>query len=228
MIEISLPNIAEFRASMQEHADQIPFATSRALNEVTKLAQLAMRNRTGQVFDVRRKGWVDASVKITHFSSKYEGELYTSIGIHPPGGDERADILGKFETESVVLPHAGAHVVVPLGPNAGKILRQGQRFSDYHFVKKGNRWEGDRNAFMIPISAGRLLVLQRVAKRSRYKRNGKTVNVRPHDAMPLFVLVPQVHITPNLEFEKTVRAVVEQAWPIVAPQMIDMALASAR
>jgi hypothetical protein len=105
---------------------------------------------------------VNAAVKITHFSTKYEGDLYLTMGIHPPGGDERADILTKFETETQKTPFRGSHVVVPIGINAGKILREGQRFSDYHFVKHGNRWEGDRNTFIVPIGAGKLLVLQRV------------------------------------------------------------------
>jgi hypothetical protein len=217
-----------FVASMHDVADQVPYATSRAINEMGKLAQLAVRNHTGQIWHVRRAAWVNASVKITHFSTKYEGELYLAMGIHPPGGDDRADILTKFETETQKTPFQGSHVVVPIGINAGKILREGQRFKDYHFTKHGNRWDGDRDTFIVPIANGRLIVLQRVQKRTRYKRQGKTVNVRPHDAMPLFLLVPSVKITPNLDFEKTVREVVEKTWERQLSHFLDEAVANAR
>jgi hypothetical protein len=228
MITIALPTIAQFRADIETIRDQIPYATSRAINECGKLAQLAIRSHTGQIWHVRRAAWVNAAVKITHFSTKYENDLYLTMGIHPPGGDERADILTKFETETQKTPFRGSHVAVPIGINAGKILREGQRFSDYHFVKHGNRWEGDRNTFIVPIGAGKLLVLQRADHRVRYKRRGKAVSVRAHDAMPLFLLVPSVKIQPNLEFEKTVREVVEKTWPMQIEHYLNEAIASAR
>jgi hypothetical protein len=228
MITVAIDTRA-FVASLDEIAkSQIPFAVSRSLNELGKLAQLAIRSHTGQIWNVKRQAWVNAAVKITHFATKYEGELFLSMGIHPPGGDERADILTKFEDQTRKTPFHGSHVVVPIGINAGKILREGQRFSDYHFVRKGNRWEGDRNTFIVQISNGRLLVLQRVDHRVRYKRQGKTVNVRPHDAQPLFLLVPSVKITPNLEFEKTVRDIVDKEWERQLSHFLDEAMATAR
>jgi hypothetical protein len=228
MITIALPNIEAFKISLREHADQIPYAMSRAMNESGKLAQLAVRNHTGQIFNERRAAWVNASVKITHFSNKSPENLYLSMGIHPPGGDQRADILTKFETETEKTPFAGTHVVVPIGINAGKILREGQRFRDYHLVQHGNRWMGERGAFMLPISGDRLLVLQRVDHRVRYKRHGKSTSVAKGDAQPLFLLVPRVKITPNLDFEKTVREVVERTFPMEFDRAWLEAIASAK
>lgn len=226
-----VPHTEAFVASLNDIAkEQLPYALSRTFNELGKLAQLAVRNHTGQIFNVKRQAWVNASVKITHFASKYDGELYLSMGIHPPGGDDRADILTKFETETQKTPFRGSHVAVPIGINEGKILRDGQRFSDYHFVKKGNRWEGDRNTFIVPIGAGKLLVLQRVEHRVRRKnkRTGAAIAVNKGDNMPLFLLVPSVKITPNLEFEKRVRDIVDKSWERVATAELNAAIASAR
>lgn len=215
-------------ASMKDVAkNQIPYAMSRTLNAVTKAGQLAVQNHTGEIFHLRQEKWIKDSIKITKFSSKYAQDLYTIIGVHPPGGDDKADILTKFETETEKTPFKGSHVVVPIGINEGKILREGQRFSDYHFVKQGNRWEGDRNTFIVPLGADRMIVLQRVEHRVRYQRNGKRVSINPHDAMPLFVLVPSVKITPDLQMQMIITSVVEQLTPTLAPIELDAAIANA-
>jgi hypothetical protein len=46
--------------------------------------------------------------------------------------------------------------------------------------------------------------------------------------MPLFLLVPSVKITPNLEFEKTVRDIVDKEWERQLSHFLDEAMATAR
>jgi hypothetical protein len=54
MITVAIDTRA-FVASLDEIAkSQIPFAVSRSLNELGKLAQLAIRNHTGQIWNVKR------------------------------------------------------------------------------------------------------------------------------------------------------------------------------
>lgn len=230
MISIALPNIREFKASLDDVAvNQIPYATARGVRELLLLSQLAIRSHTGQIFKGKNPGWVSASVKIVKWPSKYEGDLWGQIGIHPPGGDEKSDIIGKFETDTVVLPHIGAHKAIPAGINEGKTLREGQRFRDYHFVQHGGMWQdAARHAYMIRLAGDKLGVFQRVEHRTRYKRHGKAYAANKGGSVLLFILVPLVHITPDLQFEATTRRIVETQAERVLSVELDHAIATAR
>lgn len=204
---------------------QIPYAASLALNDAAQAFQREQRSWTGQIFRIRQPEWVRKSVKIAHFAKK--SELWADIGIHPPGGDERADILGKFEDQTEKTPFQGTHIAVPIGPNQGKILRAGQRFRDFHFQPHGAGYRGTHGTFIIRLDGQRLLVLQRLEHGRRFKRQGKLVHVRPHDAVPLFLLVPRIQIRPDLHFYENAERVLPEAFQAHWPLRLEEALSTA-
>src|SRR5690606_21849287 len=88
---------------------QIPFATSLALNETAKRAQGEQRKGMARHFTLRRKQWADRSVKIQPFSNKRT--LAVTLKIDPPGG--KADIFSKFEDGGTKTPKDGKRLAVP-------------------------------------------------------------------------------------------------------------------
>src|SRR5206468_4812165 len=92
-------------------SDQIPFAMKNALNTTGLQFQALQRAHDASIFTERRPDWLDRSIKITHFASKFEP--WVTIGVHPPGGDTRADIITKVEDQTQKTPFTGRAVAVP-------------------------------------------------------------------------------------------------------------------
>lgn len=194
----------------------MPYALSKTLNDVGALAQYRERQRMGNIFTVRRKAWVDNSVKTTKFAKK--NDLVTEIAIESPGGGTRSDILGKFETQTQKLPHGGRSVVIPVAARKSKadIVPQGMRPKAFNFKRVGGSralnhnysqkirggvgrgalevYEGDKRTVMIRNAQGKGVVLQRVGKGKKHQ--GMRV---------LFFLTPKVKLTANLKFIDTAK-----------------------
>lgn len=97
-------------------ADQLPFATQLTINDAAKAFQAAQRDHMDDIFEVRNRRFVLSAVKIKPFASyRKQGtdDMHAKVSIDPPGGQDRADILTKFETQSQKLPHDGGSIAVP-------------------------------------------------------------------------------------------------------------------
>lgn len=215
-------------------ADQVPFATSRAINRTALDFQKAQRSRLHAIFTLRRVRWAEQSIKIKPFATKRSPEA--RISIDPPGGGRtKADILGKFETETRKGPFRGRSVAVPTEhvPRTGAgVIRKGWRpaelFADARqhgvgkvFSRKGNVYKGARGTFLIRRPGGKGVILQRHGGMAA--TTGHDPNVRP-----LYFLVPYVRITPELEFVETAKKTIERRWPENFREAFDRALRTAR
>lgn len=180
--------------------EQVPFAMAKALTAVTKEFQGFQLNAMREEFTVRQEQWFNRAVKITHFATKRE--LFTTVGIHPPGGDARADILAKFEDETEKTPISGRHIAIPTGVKRNKrdIVQKAYRPSNLNFHQQGGRIVGDKRTFIIELPNGAGLILQRVGK-------GKNSTTRS-----LYLLLPIVPIKPELHFERNVLKIVQLTW----------------
>lgn len=197
---------------------QVPFALSNALNDTAKLFQYREREHISDVFTVRRKAWVDNSVKVTEFATKRK--LSATVAIQSPGNGDRSDILGKFETQTSKTPaKGGKSIAVPMDAKrlSSGILADSARPKAFNFKRVGGQralnhghstnksirggigrgalevYEGDRKTVLIRNAQGKGVVLQRVG---RGKRAGMRV---------LFFLTPRVKLTPNLDFIDTAK-----------------------
>lgn len=208
--------------------DQLPFALKTAINTTALQFQRVQIAHDRSVFTVR-KPWSDQSVKITHFATKTEP--WATIGIHPPGGDERADILGKFEDQTAKQPFkAGGSLAIPVDAKRNKfdIVTNRQRPKSFAFVqeqtnsKSGVRiYRGRSGAFMVQMPDGRGWILKRTGGGSRGSLFDGT--------QVLYVLTKNaVHITPDLDFASNAIAVVEGGWHINMELAYNDALSKAR
>jgi len=192
------------------YADQIPFATSRAINAVAKKAQAETRQRIQNVFEIRNRLFATRAIKIKPFASKRR--LWAELKVEPPGGPSRADIFAKFETGGVKRPR-GQRLAVPTDEvkrlKSGRISKK-HRLRELDFQPHGHRgvfktkgtgvFVGKKRTIMIKKSGGRGVVLQRVGR-------GKNSQLRL-----LYTFIPQARIDDRLEFEKTVKDVVSRDW----------------
>jgi hypothetical protein len=192
---------------------QVPYALSNTLNDVAKLFQYRERQHIGQQFTVRRKQWVDNSVKITEFATKRK--LQATVAIESPGGGKRSDILGKFESQTSKRPRSAPSLFIPVAARANNtaIVPDSLRPKNLHFREVGGSkgaghashlsskrmragvlrgglkvYEGEKRTVMIRNSRGEGVVLQRVGR-------GKRAGMRL-----LFTLAPKATLTPNLKF----------------------------
>lgn len=195
---------------------QIPFATSKALSALALDVQSEQRKRLHEIFTVRRDTWVGRSIKITHFAKK--AEPWATIAVSPPGGASRADVLGKFESDTEKHAFQGHHVAIPIGAKRNKrdIITKANRPGALHLKQVGNRIVGDKRSFLVKLSDGREMILQRTGR-------GRRSSVRA-----LYLLVERVTITPDLEFGLTGERVVGKQWERRMEEALEVALRTAR
>lgn len=198
-------------AQLNDDAErQIPFALAKGINETIKDVQTSERVNLRRKFTLRRPEWADRSVKITKFASKRDPSA--TIGIHPPGagGDERSDILGKFETDTVKEAHHG-RVAIPIAAKRTKrdIVRANQRPRAIIASGKAFVIEHTKNPavqlIVRTIGRGRRRVLE-----------------------TLYLLVKRVRLTRKLEFRERAEQAVDRSWVTNMRKALAEALRTAR
>jgi hypothetical protein len=197
---------------------QIPFALSQSINDTMAARdrasiQSAVRSRLHDIFTLRRPEFHERSIKVVHFASKREP--WGTIGIHPPGGDARADILGKFETDTEKRPRDGRTIAVPIRARRNKrdIIVGRDRPRAFNFVQVGRTVRGDRGTFIIRKPDGSGLILQ------RFRRKG---------VFALYRLVHRVDIDPDLRFVPTSSQLIDRMWADNFVRRFDAAMRTAR
>lgn len=206
--------------------DQIPFATSVAINRTALAFQEDQRQRMADIFTIRRKRFMERSVKIKPFARKHSLEAKIQIDA-PPAGPKKDDIFAKFETDSHKTPFRGRSVAVPtehVSRTPTGVIRKGWRPKELleggtqHgegrvFKKRGNVFRGNKRTFLVRRPGGRGTIFQR-------KRGG--------DVVPLYQLVPRVSLPPDLEFVETATKTVAREWDDQFARAFDFAIRTAR
>lgn len=203
-------------AQLREDERQIPFALAKAVNATALDVQKAERRQLRRVFTLRRPEWADRSIKIVKFAKKSDPSA--TIGIHPPGGDSRADILDKFEDQSQKLPRSGTIAI----PVTGIGIRRGG--TGVIAASQRPRAIADRkDVFILRKKMGAVgegLILQRI-------RFGRGKNRRQSNVV-LYYLVRRARLNPNLEFVPTARETIKATWPSHMLSEFDHAVRTSR
>ena len=216
MLSITVDILPATRGLTEVQVNQIPFALSKAINDTAKQFQALEFAHLQSVMTLRRPDWVQRSIKIGHFATK--AEPWGVVAISPPGstGFSRRDILTKFEDETDKRSRKpGGMVAVPLDGvkrNRRDIIPMNQRPASFHFRQVGNRILGDRGAFIVKTAGGRELILQRSRGEVR----------------ALYLLVPDVHITPDLMFTSIALSTVERFWAGNFSDAFELAMRTAK
>jgi hypothetical protein len=207
---------------------QLPFATSKAINETAKDFQVAERARLHDIFHLNRAEWAERSIKITHFAKKTE--LWAEVAVSPPGsgGADKSDILGKFEDDTEKTPTQGhLSIAIPVDAKRGKngVLKNDGRPKAFHLQRVNTRgtalvFRGDQRTFMIQMPDGRGWLM---------KRTGPGTHGSLFDgADTLFFLRPNVGITPVLQFLPTGIQTVDARFILNFEAAFNMAMDTAR
>lgn len=191
-------------STLQER--QLPYATSRALNETAKQVQLGVRTGMQQRFHIRRP-WVLQQIKIEKeaFSTKKNLKSVV-IGTSPEG-----KFLDKFEQGGVKKPYQGGHLAVPVdvprtatGAVPQKYWYAGSGAKDA-FTTIGGATRGPNGVFIITNERGQRLAFKR--KRRGKGQQGPSQHGRDPNLTLWYVIEQAVPVPAILEFVKTGEAI---------------------
>lgn len=211
MIQITV-STREFESQLTAlNEDQLPFATSLALNNTAKGAQGAIRDGVQERFIIRRD-WVLLQIKIPRFSKKVDTPMSVTITTTPPG-----DFLDKFEPGGTKRPRLGTAIAVPIDarPSRAAIVPDDLRPKRLNLREQGRRVIGDRRTFLLELRNGRRGIFQRVGP----GRDGVRL---------LYWLTPSVPIPASLRFVRTATEFVDELWAVNFEEAWARALATKR
>lgn len=213
-------NAAQVSAAVRTFfQDQFPFAASRAINRVMVEAQRAQREHQRTIFEQRRPRWQEMNVKIRREDFARKDKLEGIIRMEAPG-QQRTDILGKFETEEWKVPFRSSAIFVPTEdvPRSGARIMRKWRPKNLrlrpHGVKSDRVKVGRHRTFMILDPS--------------LKRGVLFERELGEDPMPLYFIVPRVDIEPELDFIVNVTRVVDQRFVPIFEETFFQAVRSAR
>lgn len=235
-------NAAQVSREVQRIAKkEWPFFASRAINHTVLEVQTALRAGTHERFIVRRRQWMDRAYKIKPFATKRS--LRAVIAVNPPGGQERADILTKFEDGGTKTPK-GRRLAVPDAARARpqQVIPRSRRPKAFGFQLHGSGpkatvYKGAKRAFMVLKPDGTGGIYQRTGRRKgkgrgraarRLASDIATRKVRDLMVKTLYRFTPEATIDSRLKFEETVVNVVKVSLPRTLADAHDRAIAAGR
>lgn len=204
-ITVSVDTVEVIAWARELFQDQIPYATAKAINATALDFQRVQRRHQEEIFTIRRKQFFDRAVKISTFARKDSPTAV--VGIDPPGGQSRADVITQHEEGGTKLPE-GKSLTIPDAAKrtqgGGGIIRKRDRPRAYDFKRVSTRgatevMKGNRRTFLIRNADGSGVIRQRTGPGEFGTFKGTVV---------LFRLTPKGAIEPVLDFyenaEKTV------------------------
>ena len=197
-------------------ANQIPFATSLALNQTAKDAQDAIRTKVRKTFTIRRE-WVVQGITIPKFSDKNDRPMSVTIQVDP----ERS-FLAKFEAGGVKYGSDEQPIAIPsrairpnfvnLAPlalypkNLGLVARHdvtGMKPVKGKITKRGVlELQGKKRTFVLTTD------MFGVQVPGVYQRTGPG----KHDFRLLWAYKPQIPIPQELGFVETAQQTINAQW----------------
>ncbi len=224
-ITVDFPEREVGEFARQVFDDQMPFATSLAINNTAKVFQRRQRDRLREIFTIRRKRFADRSILIKPFATKQSPEAKVSVD-SPPVGPANDDLFAKFESDRTKSPFRGNSIAVPtehVPRTPTGVIKKGWRPKDLKeggaqhgagrvFTRRGNVYKGAKRTVLIRKPGGRGTIFQRTDEGLR----------------PLYQLVPRARIDPDLHFVDTANQVVNQEWEKQFGSAFDRATRTAR
>lgn len=199
MFKISL-DFDKFRSILTDVADrQVPYAASRALNDVALSIQESERETVKSNFILRRPEWILQGVKIPKFSNKNDNPMSVSVIIDEGAG--RGDIMSKFEAGGTKTPR-GSNLAIPIMARQSRqqIIPKDLRPRALNLHPVGRSTRGDKRTFMLPVKGGRFGIFQRTG---------------PGQIRLLYLLKPSAPLPASLHFyDHASRPLIEELWEL--------------
>lgn len=219
-------------------SDQLPFAESAAINQSALGGQRIQREHQRRIFEVRRPQFVDRAVKIAQFASKRQEIREARMRVEPVGasrgrqldpGNRRADILAKFETETLKRPKKADALWVPTDAVTvdGTVMKGWRprelKFQSWGQGSKARVRRGRRRTFMILYGRAKEGGLSRegLASGLIFERDGDRLDL-------LYTRHGSVPIEPELKFRENITRHVLDNWDANFAQAFGRAMRTAR
>lgn len=225
-------------------ADQIPFAISKALNDLGIRAADAERQVARANFSIRNEGVLKYGIVRSKQATKRDLSVDVNVSQLQTGSREAFGYLKKFETGGRKGPEPSAPfggpgdkdttVAVPTAEvrktRKGVIVGQ-SRIASFNLkqIPGTKRIAGDRRTFIIKSKTGRSagVIVQRV-RTSKRRRMGPHQLGHDPGLKVLYVLERSVPIRPVLRFQETMERVGREQWPDAWQKAIEYTMRTAR
>ena len=218
MIEIRVnidPLVQRFAALSR----QIPFATSRAINFTLNDIQAAERQHLDSAFILRRRSFIEQTIKINSEDRASKTKLVGTVRIDPT-----RDFLAKFEKPGVKRSRSGGSLALPSGILRRKrsdVVPASMRPKAFQFqltrTKKGKvQFKGAKRTFIVETGVFSGGILQRIGRGA-----GSRLVV-------LYWFQRAVQLPPVLGFETTARRVTAARFQLNFNRALDEAIRTAK
>jgi hypothetical protein len=200
--------------------DQMPFAVSKALNDLTIRIADVQRADMRTRFTIRNENVLKYGIVRTEKATKQSLAAAVGVSQQSAGNREAFGYLKKFEKGGSKRPVAGSAVAVPVDARRSKrgIVTASNRIPALQLKKHGRAVQGIKRTFMIQPKSGRAaaLILQQVG---RGKRATNKV---------LYVLERSVPIQPMLHLMDNATRTAKAEWQRIAGDAVALALRTMR
>jgi hypothetical protein len=242
MLTVSLDTKA-FTATMTElERNQLPFAISKAMNDLGIRAADEMRQVANRNFTIRDPNVLKYGIVRSKQATKRDLTVDVGVSQQQSGPRKAFTYLEKFEAGGRKVPDASkpfggagdrdTTVAVPtqeIRRSKRGLIRGAQRIAAFNFQQKGKQILGNKRTFILKSKTGRSagVIVQRVANTKR-RRMG--VQQAGHDSglKVLYVLERSVPVRPILHFKETMLRVAREQWPDAFAKAWAFALSTAR
>lgn len=217
MIDIQVDTRSALASLGDVQRKQIPFATAVALNRTADDSQAAIRQHIGRTFTLRRKDFIERTIKIENRDRASKTRPFVILGIDPT-----RNVLAKFELGGPKKPISGKALAVPVNVKRNKrdIITKGNRIRGLNLRRTGDgRISGDKRTF---IAGG--VVLQR----ARRGKGTLSAQITRGVVRVLYSFKSSVPLDPDLHFHDHVVKTVARRWQPNFDGALAFALRSAR
>lgn len=221
--------------AMGRFADQMPYATSVAINNTALDFQARQRAYQQTKFNIKQRLWFERAVKITHFAKKQEP--WTDIKIDPPwrAPDGRSDVIAQHEEGGIVRPQRG-HTRFAIPAEVGRLksgsISRAKRPKAFEFHRVSKRgvnevYAGKNRTFMIKKPGGTGGIYQRTGRKTRRASNIASRRVHDMNLRTLYRFTPMAKLDARLDFRENAHGVVQARFDEYFSAAFDRAIASA-
>jgi hypothetical protein len=214
-IDVNVGPMIQYLTDLQ--TKQVPYATSRAVNDLALEVQAAIQEGMNKRFTIRRD-WVLQGVKISKFSNKKDTPISATIEIAP---DRR--FLNKFEGGDPKYPRFGKHIAVPtpaVKASKAGVIPMAMRPKAFGFVSTPTRKRG----VMQIKGAQRTFILLNTRAPGLYQRTGPGRD----GVRMLYKFFASVPTPASLQFQSGAQRVCTERFRFIFQRRLANALATAK
>lgn len=220
-LKVAFDGLDDVKAELSGIREQIPYATSRAINAVLDDIQTAVRSTLPSEFHVRAPEWLDRTIYIAPQDRAKKDDLNGTVRVNPD-----RDVLAKFEDETVKTPRSAANLAIPIFRESAPdlVVKRGDPLSLKNIMASLQKSTGrvkKKRGLIGPQQLQTVFLAKTARGTVILERTGATTRV-------LYAFKPSVPIKPDLRFDETAMTTAVAMWEQRAQEALDLAISTAK